>query len=90
MGLEASAVSQVQLLLRLSREDLKQLLSSLQNTLSMELIDQQPVALTERTERLCASLLRRQNTIVGGGMQVRTLTHYLSLCCTRCDCLDTK
>ena len=38
----------------------------------MDVAHQPPIALAERTERLCASLLRRQNTIVGGGMQVMT------------------
>ena len=54
---------------------------SLQNILSVDLADQPPITLAERTERLCASLLRRQNTIVGGSMQVRTtdsLNHSLT------------
>ena len=45
----------------------------------MDVAHQPPIALAERTERLCASLLRRQNTIVGGGMQVMTtLSHSLT------------
>ena len=63
LGLNSSAVYEIQMVYRMSKEERKSLLASLNGALNDD-----RKQLTDRIEELCLGLLRRQDCLVGGGM----------------------